>query len=886
MMNGTLIKPQIRERAQGMVEFALALPLLLTLILGVIEGGRLLFIYSAVNTASREAVRYGSAAGDVGGYVTHYEDCDGIRAAARRMGNFAGVQDSDIDITYDHGPGTPAIASCNPTFSIDDPSVEQVNLGDRVVVQVQADYQPIVPLVNFPPFTISTVARRVIVKDVAIEGTPRPPSTPTVILRRLDMSPDVEESEESEGVGTVTFVAELNIAAAQDVTVVFSVYGEATNGVDYTVTSSPVVIPGGMPSARIDLNIIDDTLDEYDESVIVQIDSAINANVGEPFMHTLTILDNDDPPEVYFSPAAQEMQEEGGSITVLARLTAVSAKDILVPFAVSGGTATQGVDYTIDTTSPLSFPAGIDQTTILVTVLDDVIDEEDETAILAFTTPPLDPNDGQPNVTIGSPSTHTATILDDLDTAVLSFVWDTQEVVETSSSVPIQVQLSTPSSRDITVIFHVDARSTATDGGSEDDYDLQSSPIVIPAGGTTADITLTPKSDGQVEENESVVVVLDPPTNAQLGAPSEHTAWITDTPLTPPTVSFTTAQQSGYEDVGTLNVIIQLDHAWTQDVSVSVSVGGSATQAMDYSLSATQVTILAGGKSATIAIRVVNDVIHESNETVVLTLGNPVHAVKGSPDQHIATILDDDDQPSVYFQMASQSADEGAEQMLVVVKLSAASGNPVTVPFSVSGTATPGAGADFTISSSPVTIPAGSTTASIVITINDDNIVGEGDETVVIIMGTPTDALKGSPNVHTAKIIDNDNVVCPTLGSITFNDFKLSLPVSNAGTGALPATITSIAVNWNDIPSSQKLQSVSFKVTQIWSGNDNNPPTFLPSEGNWIGTSGDRLLNPPETKILQFEFFQSLATPFSSYSVAVSFDNGCVVSRVGGSGGG
>ena len=56
---------------QGMVEFALVLPLLLLLVYGVIEAGRLLFIYSAVFTSSREGARYGSASGDVGGGVPH-----------------------------------------------------------------------------------------------------------------------------------------------------------------------------------------------------------------------------------------------------------------------------------------------------------------------------------------------------------------------------------------------------------------------------------------------------------------------------------------------------------------------------------------------------------------------------------------------------------------------------------------------------------------------------------------------------------------------------------------------------------------------------------------------------------------------------------------------
>jgi hypothetical protein len=36
-----------KDKAQGMVEFALVLPLLLLLVYGIIEAGRMLFIYSA-----------------------------------------------------------------------------------------------------------------------------------------------------------------------------------------------------------------------------------------------------------------------------------------------------------------------------------------------------------------------------------------------------------------------------------------------------------------------------------------------------------------------------------------------------------------------------------------------------------------------------------------------------------------------------------------------------------------------------------------------------------------------------------------------------------------------------------------------------------------------
>jgi hypothetical protein len=167
-----------KRSGQGMLEFAIILPLLLMLVYGVIEAGRLLFIYSAVFTSTREGARYGSASGDVGGGIPHYQDCSGILSAVKRVASFAGVQNSDIHIAYDHGPntGTPFSAVC--------PSLNPVTLNDRIIVSVTAYYSPIVPLVNFSPIQINSHTARTILKDVDVLGTPPAPyptatNTPT-----------------------------------------------------------------------------------------------------------------------------------------------------------------------------------------------------------------------------------------------------------------------------------------------------------------------------------------------------------------------------------------------------------------------------------------------------------------------------------------------------------------------------------------------------------------------------------------------------------------------------------------------------------------------------------------------------------------------------------
>ena len=82
-----------------MVEFALVLPILLVTMFGIMEFGRLLFIYVTTASASREAARYAAAVGISDNGVEFYNDCAGIRAAAQRVGVLAGIQNNDIIIS-------------------------------------------------------------------------------------------------------------------------------------------------------------------------------------------------------------------------------------------------------------------------------------------------------------------------------------------------------------------------------------------------------------------------------------------------------------------------------------------------------------------------------------------------------------------------------------------------------------------------------------------------------------------------------------------------------------------------------------------------------------------------------------------------------------------
>ena len=140
------------RRGQGMVEFALAIPIFLMLVLGIIEFGRMFLMYTSVFAGAREGARYGAA-------VETVCDTSGLHDAVRRVGFFAG--DVNIGIQYDDGFGN--LKACNETV-----------LGDRVNVTTEITFDSITGVI--PELTLRSTARRTLIKRAFLEWTLQPPS--------------------------------------------------------------------------------------------------------------------------------------------------------------------------------------------------------------------------------------------------------------------------------------------------------------------------------------------------------------------------------------------------------------------------------------------------------------------------------------------------------------------------------------------------------------------------------------------------------------------------------------------------------------------------------------------------------------------------------------
>jgi len=154
-------------RGQGLVEFALAFPIFLLIVLGIFEFGRLFLTYTSLYVAAREGARFGAA-------VDNLSSCGaGIQSNAMRVGFLA--QDIIVTHKYDHGaPGT------GDDFTTCDPGGTNLKLGDRVLVTASVKpYKSITGII--PSINLESTAERTIIRDVHLSYTLPPPGAATAI---------------------------------------------------------------------------------------------------------------------------------------------------------------------------------------------------------------------------------------------------------------------------------------------------------------------------------------------------------------------------------------------------------------------------------------------------------------------------------------------------------------------------------------------------------------------------------------------------------------------------------------------------------------------------------------------------------------------------------
>ncbi|GIS26029.1 MAG: hypothetical protein CM15mP127_04020 [Gammaproteobacteria bacterium] len=272
---------------------------------------------------------------------------------------------------------------------------------------------------------------------------------------------------------------------------------------------------------------------------------------------------------------------------------------------------------------------------------------------------------------------------------------------ESLSSAGLTIDLSAASGQNITVDYAV----TGTATGLGTDFTLANGTVTINAGETSGSITIANIIDDSLKEvDETVIVTLSNPSNATLGSDSVHTYTIIDND-TPPVVNFKATSSNGDESVSSKVITVNLSAASSQNITVDYSVSGTATgSGTDYTLANGTLTINAGSTSGIITIgNIVDDSLDEVDETIIVTLSSPSNATLGNNNVHTYVINDNENAPSIGFNLISSSNDESVASQSIDVNLSSVSSKNITVNYSATGTAT-GSGTDYNLANGTLTI--------------------------------------------------------------------------------------------------------------------------------------------------------------------------------------
>ncbi|MFM9088602.1 MAG: beta strand repeat-containing protein, partial [Cyanobium sp.] len=554
----------------------------------------------------------------------------------------------------------------------------------------------------------------------------------------LSLGSTFSVSEDGAAVLAYTFTRTGEIAAALSVNVTLG--GTATNSVDYTITDGAlgtVTFLAGQSTATVTVDPTGDTTQESDETVSLQITSGSGYTVATTSPVTGTIS-NDDVPNVTLSVSPASVTEDGAPnlIYTVSRST-TSAEALVVSYTV-GGSATLGVDYTGPSTSgsvkTITIAANASSASLTVNPTTDTVFEADETVTLSLfsgfgygigTTAPVVgtiTNDDLPSITLAvAPASVTEN-----GGASLLYTF-TRQGLNTSP---------------LTVNFSVEG--TASNGV---DYSTIGSSITFAAGSSTANLSVLPTKDTSYEADETVALTLLANSSYQIGTSGAVVGTITNDDL--PSITLAVAPASVTENSGSsLVYTFTREGLNTSPLTVNFSIGGTASNGVDYSTIGSSITFVAGSNTATLTVTPLSDAEVEADETVELTLlSDPNYAV-GTSGAVVGTLISVD-LPLISLTLDTASVQEdGGIPLRFIFQRDSGSLEALTVSYSVGGTASPDI--DYAALAGTITFEAGATQAVLEVLPTADSEM-ESDETVALSLiegstyrANSTDAVVGT----------------------------------------------------------------------------------------------------------------------------------------------
>ncbi len=776
---------------------------------GMLTGLDVLLVINQLNESAEQLVRVRLEVTDTAGNpITQVNVGDGFQVRAyvfdlRPTGN-TGVFEAFTDVTYNAALASVAGAIVHAPDYLGTASGDATTAGLLNEVGGLSGITPLGPeerLLFTVPFTATAGGTLNFTADPAdfigndmllFDMTPVVPIPPEQVMYGATsvnvIGPpsisvaDATHAEGDAGTTALEFTVTLSAEWTDPVSVDFQAIQDAgdsgVSGVDFAPALGTLTFTPGETSKIITVDILGDTLNEANETLHLHLTSPAN---GVLFRSAaLGTIQNDDPlPTVSIDSPAGVTENAGVTpIVFTVSLSAISSFDVVVPFSTSNGTATGGQDYVTQTSGMLTVQAGQLTGTVSIGLLDDSVDEGDQTFAVTLGTPT--------NATIATgQGVGTGTILDD-DPAPTISIADASVTEGNSGTTPMTfvVTLSAVSELDVTVAFETEDDTALM----AQDYDFKSGMLTIPAGQTSGMIAVDVRGDFSFEQDEAFRVVLSAPNNGSIDD-GTATGTITNDDLPLPTLSIAGPTSGVAENAqpAVLVFTVTLSAPSTDTVTVDFTTeDGAAHVGADYVLNSGTLTFLPLETSKTIEVSLLDDVLDEANaEDVRVRLSNPQVATIASAES-TGDILDDDPMPTLSIGDASVlEGDNGTATLQLTVSISAASGLPVSFDYRTSDV-TALAGSDYTAVNTEmagqgrVTILPGATTATISIDVHGDLDI-EPDETLLVTLVNPDSATLGDAEA-TGTIINDDPP------SISIADATVT--EGNSGTVQMQFTVT------------------------------------------------------------------------------------------------
>ncbi len=536
--------------------------------------------------------------------------------------------------------------------------------------------------------------------------------------------------------GTVNFPVFLTHAASEDIRVTFSFSDITTNSEDFDHQDISRTIPAGQTSITISVPTVNDVSVEENETFNVAVKSIDQGQINDYSDTAIgTIIDNDSavtPPDIIISNTTVI---EGNEAHFPVSLTQISQEDIQITFSLNPISA-QVNDFN---NSPITqtILAGQKEITISVPTTEDTLQEEDETFRLSVASV----NSG----TVGDISnTGIATILDNDGSGPPDITLEDATVFE-GDDVIFSVFLSNPYEEAITINFQLQNETA-----SNSDYNASSVSVTVPAGQTTATLSVSTYDDTIFEGDETFVVRIANISQGQASNISDTArATIIDND-TPPNI---TINNSSAEEGKAILFELNLDESSIHDIVLELALDLGTADASDLATGNILVTIPTGTTTATFAVETFDDAVNEDNETFTVYISGVQSGTVGDiSDTAIGIIINNDGSSFPNIILEDASGKEG-EILKFPVKLSQPSNQEISMTFTfINDTGTE---SDYTYTTTSVKIPAGETETTLDVKLLEDDLLEEKETFNIRVAKIERGSVNEANDSATGTIIDN-----------------------------------------------------------------------------------------------------------------------------------